>query len=256
MMKPDPLNMRLLPNMRAVNISVPKEQSAGGLIQEGEWVDVFLTTSITAGERETTSTAPLATALRVIAKRNALWRVLAPLPDNKPVNFTIEANPYRAALIEFGKSKGNLTLVPLSASEQKSLEERRTKLLAVGNDKLLPVSFGPLAPVEMAEEEARIDSFTRGDAPVGTADLVRIYGLSTPPPPSDPVMIERFNGLSRSATMRFTSDGQFVGLLDPKKDIRAASNTTLKSQMDLSAFQFCIPGCGTANSSCKSCKKK
>src|ERR1700722_17000280 len=105
MVKPDPLNQRLLPNMRALNLSLQKDQSAGGLIQVGEWVDVLLTTTIAVGDQETTKTAVVASNLRVIAKRNALWQIFSGLPENKPVQFTLEANPYRTALIEFAKSK-------------------------------------------------------------------------------------------------------------------------------------------------------
>jgi len=89
LVKPEPLHQRLLPNMRAVNVSVEKDHSAGGLIQEGEWVDVYLTSNISANGQETTRTATLASGLRVIAKRNTLFQVLAPLPDNKPVHLSL-----------------------------------------------------------------------------------------------------------------------------------------------------------------------
>ncbi|MGL4552121.1 MAG: Flp pilus assembly protein CpaB, partial [Gemmataceae bacterium] len=245
MVKPDALNLRLLPNMRAVNISVQKENSAGGLIQEGEWVDVYLTTVITAGDKESTRTAPIATSLRVIAKRNALWRVLAPLPDGKPVNFTVEANPYRAALLEYGKAKGTLTLAPLSASEQKTLEERRTRLLAGVDAKMMPVAFGQVAQDELTAEEARVDAFTRGSAPVGTADLVRIFDISTPPPPRDAVTIERFNGLARASALKFSADGEFLGVEEPRR----GQSTGRGQAAETSLFQFNTPG-----SNCKTCK--
>src|SRR5262245_49237232 len=46
MVKPEPLHTRLLPNMRAVSLTLAKDQSAGGLIQVGEWVDVYMTSAI------------------------------------------------------------------------------------------------------------------------------------------------------------------------------------------------------------------
>lgn len=252
--KPDPLNMRLLPNMRAVNISVQKENSAGGLIQEGEWVDVYLTTTISVGDKETNRTALVATALRVIAKRNALWRVLAPLPDNKPVNFTVEANPYRSALIEFAKSKGHLTLVPLSSAEQKELETKRGKLLNVTKDEDVPVSLAEMTAEELTAEEERVESFARGDVAVGTDDLVRIFGLTTPPPPSEGLVVERFTGLTRGASMRFNPDGQFIGMEETGRTIRSTTPAR-SSQVDASSFQFSLPGSVTPASKCKNCKK-
>lgn len=248
MVKPDPLNMRLLPNMRAVNISVQKENSAGGLIQEGEWVDVYLTTTITMGDQETTRTAPLATALRVIAKRNALWRVLAPLPDNKPVNFTVEANPYRSALIEFGKSRGALTLVPLSSAEQKSLEERRSKLLVNAEGQPMPVAFGMVGEEELSAEERRVEAFARGEGVVGSADLARIFDLSTTPPPRAGTTIERFNGLARTDTLRFSPDGDYLGS-DPAR--RGAPKAASKPEP--TGFEFGMPA---PPKECKTCKKK
>ena len=31
-------------------------------------------------------------------------------PDDKPMNFTLQANPYRAALIEYAQTHGQLSL--------------------------------------------------------------------------------------------------------------------------------------------------
>ena len=39
MVKPEALNARLVDGMRAVNLSIPMERSAGGQIQVGEWID-------------------------------------------------------------------------------------------------------------------------------------------------------------------------------------------------------------------------
>jgi Flp pilus assembly protein CpaB len=260
MVKPEPLHKRLLPNMRAVNVSVNKDQSAGGLIQEGEWVDVYLTSNITAGSQETTRTALLASGLRVIAKRNILYQVLAPLPDNKPVNFTLEANPYRAALLEYGKSKGSITLVPVSAAEQQEFEERRKQALAVKAEGL-PVLFTAATAQEVQEEEDRVELFNRGDSPIGTADLVRIFDLKTPAPPRDSIQVETFNGLRRTSTTRFSADGEFVGVELPNQRGGAAAAAPARSARaasaaDTSAFNFSAPGCGLPSKDCKSCKKK
>ena len=94
----DPIHERLGPQMRAVNVAVGKDQSAGGLIQPGDYVDVLLTSSIEWGDRKTTQTVSLARNVRVIVKRNMLWKVLTTLPDDKSVNFTLEDNITRAGL--------------------------------------------------------------------------------------------------------------------------------------------------------------
>src|SRR5262249_19516108 len=73
MAPPEPLSMRLLPNMRAVNLTITKDQSAGGLIQVGEWVDVLFTTQISVNGAATTRTAAIAHKQRVIAKRNTTF---------------------------------------------------------------------------------------------------------------------------------------------------------------------------------------
>jgi Flp pilus assembly protein CpaB len=254
MAKPEPLHQRLLPNMRAVNVSVQKDQSAGGLIQVGEWVDVYLTSTITQGEKEITKTAPVAQSLRVIAKRNALWVVFAALPENKPVQFTLEANPYRAGLIEFSKTKGNLTLVPLSAAEQRVLEDRRGRLLAGNNPRLLPISFAPATSTEANGEDGRVDAFNRGEYSIGSADLVRIFDLTTPPPPRAQVVVEHFNGLSRTQFTRFGPDGEFLGTEEPRR-ARTAGQSATRSRSktaDTGSFEFNSPDCKT----CKTPKKK
>jgi WD40 repeat protein len=109
------------------------------MIQVGEWVDVALTTDITwpDGATQDTRTANIACACKVIAKRNSLWPIYACLPEDAPVHYTLEANPWRAALINFCKDKGLLTLTPVPEAEQRLLEGRRNDYLAalpVGED--------------------------------------------------------------------------------------------------------------------------
>jgi Flp pilus assembly protein CpaB len=253
MVKPEPLHQRLLPNMRAVNLSVEKDQSAGGLIQAGEWVDVYLTSSVSNGESETTRTAPIAQSVRVIAKRNVLWNVFAGLPDNKPVHFTIEANPYRAGLIEFSKTKGSLTLVPLSAAEQRVLEDKRTRLMAGGptQDKLLPVSFAAGRGVDTGTEEVRVEQFNRGEYSIGTQDLVKIFDLTTTPPPRPKIVVEQFSGLVRTHVTSFGPDGDFMHSEDPRKR-RPPINTGAGRKNSAGAtFTFSAPG-----ASCSPSKRK
>ncbi len=96
--------------MRAVNVSVSRDRSAGALIQTGEWVDVYLTTSFASGEYSGNRTVLLATQAKVITKRNSLWPVFKPIPEDQPMDFTLEVNPYRAALIDFARNHGVISL--------------------------------------------------------------------------------------------------------------------------------------------------
>lgn len=246
LVKPDPLHARLLPNMRAVNISVPKDQSAGGLIQVGEWVDVYMTTTITnENHQEMTKTAPIAHRLRVIAKRNALWTVLRELPEGKPVQFTIEANPYRAALIEYAKAKGVITLVPLSGAEQRLLEEKRIKVLNdAAEGKMLPVAFGAAPGAnngDYDQEDGRVEGMNRGEYTVSSGDLVRIFDLKTPAPPKDEFTIQHFAGLKMTRHSRYSSEGTLIST----EEVRGGRFTpTVAKAPPKPQFDFASPDCG------------
>ncbi|HEV3205061.1 MAG TPA: Flp pilus assembly protein CpaB, partial [Gemmataceae bacterium] len=109
---PPGLPERITPKMLAINVSIPKERAAGGLIRKDDYVDVFMTTAISGDKNNplaTSKTACIANNLCVILKRDNLWTMLVPVPENKPLQFTLEANPYRAALIDYAKDKGLLT---------------------------------------------------------------------------------------------------------------------------------------------------
>src|SRR5205085_75936 len=82
--------------------------------------DVMLTSNVDgAGVGSSTRTACIVPRVRVIAKRNTLWPVFAPLADDKPVAYTLEVNPYRAALMEYARGKGQIILSPLPATDQR-----------------------------------------------------------------------------------------------------------------------------------------
>jgi Flp pilus assembly protein CpaB len=241
--KPEALHERLMPNMRAINLSLQRDQCAGGLIQVGEWVDVYLTSTITAENGlETTRTAAVATKLRIIAKRGSLWNLLAALPEGKPVQYAVEANPYRAALLEFAKNKGTLSIAALSAAEQKRLEQRRNEWLDKNAAvKLLPISFAEPGNEEIDAEATRIEGLQRGEYTIGSGDLIRLFDLHTPPPPMQPTpttpptptpttppapkvlpeplpetSVEQFSGLKRTRTTYFSADGSYAGSEEPR----------------------------------------
>src|SRR5205823_7978112 len=117
------LKARISQGMRGINVAVAKVHCAGGMISVGDWVDVQLVTNLEEpaapgngknAPPPSTASAVIARAVRVIAKRNSLWPVMTPLAPDMPYNFTLEANPYRAGLIEFVKDKGTIALLPLS----------------------------------------------------------------------------------------------------------------------------------------------
>ncbi|MCS6850440.1 MAG: Flp pilus assembly protein CpaB [Gemmataceae bacterium] len=206
--KPEALNMRLVPGTRAVNLSVTKEHSVGGMIQVGEWVDVYLTTSIERPDESvpSTRTANIARSCRVIAKRDTLWPTFAPIPEDKPVHFTLEMNCYRAALIEYCKTKGVLSLVPLPAGEQRHLEAKRQAALK-SNGTSSPAYFSDPESTEYANEDMRVAAFNGGSITIGDDDLVRIFGLK---PLSRPVQVavEQYTGVNRRPSLYFWPDSR------------------------------------------------
>jgi Flp pilus assembly protein CpaB len=260
MAKPESLSTRLLPSMRAVNVSVPKEQSAGGMIQVGEWVDVLFTTQINVDGAISTRTAAIAHKQRVIAKRNSPWNIFGHLPDEKPVNYTLEMNPYRASLVEYCKTRGVLSLLAVSSAEQKSLEERRSA--ALNDENFEQAAFAPHLLEESGEyagEDDRIDAINRGEINIGTQDLVRIFGIQTkePPDPKEkPITVERLSGNTRLDPAQFNRDGTVYE--DPSARRRgvvaAVLQRTSSSQIDFSKpeLQFQMP----KEKGCQNCKKK
>lgn len=174
---PDSLSVRLEPNTRAVNVSVPKDKACGGMIRVNEHVDVLLTSRIGANGREELRTACVARACKVVMKRNSPWTVMAADPDDKPVHFTLQANAYRAALIEYAQTHGQLSLLPVQAP-------------ARGGG-----SFSDPSSKEYASEDQRIDGINRGELAIGDADLARVFNITATAPtdaaPQNPVAVTR-----------------------------------------------------------------
>lgn len=194
---PQPLNRRLSsPMMRAVNIEVPIERAAGGLIQKGEFVDVYLTTHVSIADKPNTAittTAPIARNLKVIVKRNMLWNALASVDPKKPIDYTLEANPYRAALIQYARTKGELSLVPTALPQDTTSQANRAVVSPSQSDP---------ASKEYNEEDKRIAEFISGERSVGDADLERIFNLK---PMVRPVQIEKYSGTHYAGTQTFVN---------------------------------------------------
>ena len=247
----EPLKDRLVPGTRAVNVAITKDHAAGGLIQAGDWVDVHLTTQISmTNKAPITQTASLARNVRVIAKRNILWSVLQALPDDKPVNFTLETNPYRAALVEFAKDKGTLSLVPVPALEQTKLEARRREFLAP-NGRIAAASYSEPDSAEYRDEGARVAAFLRGDLSVGQSDLVRIFNLRTPPPPAlPPPAVQVYRGVEHHSNVHFGANGEAeVELIRPGRGPAVARGPA--ADTSINGFEFHPPGYDPKK--CKTC---
>ena len=202
---PQAINRRLSsPTMRAVNVAVPIERAAGGQIQRGEYVDVYLTTRISVAgkpENSTTETAPIARNLRVIVKRNSIWNIMAPVDPKKPIDYTLEANPYRAALLEYAKLKGELSLVPTAAPQEQGTTRRNVVATAQSDP----------ASKEYQNEDERVAELMRGERAIGEADLERIFNLK-PLDISRFVKIEKYNGVEYRGVQYFggfSEDGDF-----------------------------------------------
>ena len=161
---PDELTSLLERNTRAVNVAVLKGRTAGGTIRKGEYVDVLLTTEIGYGDNQNCAPATIARGLKVIQKRNSPWNMLGTDPDDKPLNFTLQANPYRQALIEYAQTHGQLSLQPAPAPA------------------VTPGAFADQTSTEYATEDDRVEKMRQGTLPIGDKDLLRIFNVPPPPP--------------------------------------------------------------------------
>lgn len=196
--KPKPLADRLPPGNRAVGIAVAKENCVGGLIQVGDWVDVYLITDVSRTDRpeRVPHTGLLVPKAHVIAKRDTLYSVYAPLPPGEPIPFTLATNPFRAELLEYARTVGMLALVPVSAEEKKRLNDLREAALQDPEVKMF-IPFVAAGSKEYEQELARIDRYGRGTLTIGADELAEILNLPKPQPPvppTPPVVIEKFSG--------------------------------------------------------------
>jgi Flp pilus assembly protein CpaB len=211
---PDSIHQRLSPGMLAVNVAIPKERCAGGLILRGDRVDVLLTSRISDSgypDEAITRSAYIARNLKVIVKRNQLWTVLAPNPDDLPVNYTLEANPYRSALIELAQTKGILSLMPTPASKSGKPGVSPTNIPT-------SVSPGALEGSEYEGEQARIEGVLRGDLTVGDSDLERIFKLKPLVRPQPPVyqVVRHITGNTPIGSTIFSLQGDRVDRFDAR----------------------------------------
>ena len=201
------LEKRISPYMRAVNVDVPKVRCAGGSLVRDDRVDVLLTTLVAVGPTgQGPETHPLmqttciARDCRVVMKRNQLLTALATNPEVVP--YTLEANPYRAALITYADHKGLITLVP----RPKAKAEMPAS--PVGRP-----SFGDEESEEYKDEDERVQGIEKVTYTVGDKDLTRLFQLpalksKVPPPPLVRVVV--IKGVNPDGETNFTQDGKAV----------------------------------------------
>lgn len=223
MVIPPGLPARITDKMVAVNVLIPKEQAASGLIRVDDYVDVLLTSNITADKGNPIAgprTACIARDLCVIIKRGALGTYLAPVPDK--LQFTLEADPYRATLITYAVDKGFLTLVP-SAKKPRDPNAKREA----------PATFNIQGSKEYKNEDERVAAILRSDRSISDGDLERIFGLP-PLPVSETMKIETYTGNKSQNPV------QYVKILNPED--RAPVNPDQPNY----GYHFSIPTVATA----------
>ena len=168
---PTGIGGRISEGMRAVDVELPKERADAGLLRLGEHVDVYLTSKVctdATGSNARTAIAPIAKDLKIVVKRDILYTLMIPVPEDKPVSFILEANPYRAALIEYSKARGLLTLVATSSKGK----ERDV--------------------IAAAREQELAERFIKGNAAISEFDLEQIFGLPPLPAAPQPMRVEMY----------------------------------------------------------------
>jgi Flp pilus assembly protein CpaB len=178
---PESISMRLEPDTRAVNVSVSKEKSLGGTVRSGEYVDVFLTSTVsdTLNPSGSLKTACIARQCKVVLKRDSFYTQLAATPEGVPVHYTLQANPYRAAFIEFAQSSGQLSLRPVPMAK-------------MANKPMSP--FTDLDSKEFKDDETRVSKLLKGELSIGNADLIRVFDLPPLKPLAKPTMVQVIRG--------------------------------------------------------------
>jgi Flp pilus assembly protein CpaB len=234
--KPEPLNARLTPGTRAVDLAVPKELAAGGMIAVGDWVDVYLLTEVarTDSPARVPQAGVLVHSAPVIAKRGTLFSIFAGLPDG-PIQHTLAVNPYRAALLDYARAVGTISLIPVSSAEKARLDELKQKAMDNPKSMALAIPFAEPGSPEYKDEQDRMERYARGEFAVGPADLARVLRLTPPAAPrSGTVQVELFTGVRPSGTATFrTADGgpaapEFVFMAPTGADGRPAPGSTVR----------------------------
>jgi Flp pilus assembly protein CpaB len=252
---PGSVTEKLDPDMRSVNLTLTKERAASGLLRVGERVDILMTSTIhpdVSNCKNCGDVAPFLAAtriarnLKIIVKRDNLWTVAQPAPGekDKTVSYILQANPYRAALIEYAKSKGHLSLAPAASA------------LAGGSDS---VQSDP-DNREYRDEERRISDFLHNELIVTDADLERVFNLKARPLPSPvtkpPHRVEAMLG-TRIAADFTLQNGVLVRV--PRTLETSQKNAGPSEPPEpptFNGYRFSMPSDDAPATTCKTCGKK
>ncbi len=240
---------RLDPGMKSVNVLVQKDKAAGGVLRIGEYVDVMLTSDVSfKGDRlgDGLKTNCIARGCKVIMKRNSIWTSFGSDPDGKLLDFTLQANPYRASLIEFATNRGTLSLMPTSTPPTGS------------------GSQSDLNSKEYSDEQGRVDAANRGEYSVSNADLIRIFGLVPPTPvvpPPPPKVTRNISGTEFVPSKVFSADGMPLGTAAPGSTAEnlagaASANGSQPQSATQAGFSFSQPSNLDGKAGCATCGKK
>jgi Flp pilus assembly protein CpaB len=208
-MMPSPLNEHLLPGTRAIDINVTKQDSAGWLLSTGDWVDVHVITNVSRTD-DPTAVRRAGVVVRnalIVARRDSLVPLNTPYGKSEYFAYTLSMNPYRAALLEYVRTLGDITLEPVSKEEKVRLDKLRKE---AGDDltKIALITVGDPNTREGMEEASRLEQFAinRGLS-IGTDDMMKVLQLRPIEPPTvfiPPVVkVEMFTGTQQHAPYEF-----------------------------------------------------
>jgi Flp pilus assembly protein CpaB len=210
---PDSVSKRIAPGMQAATVDVRLEDSAGGLIRAGDWVDVFFVSVINGpGIVDSERQVLMASKALVIVKRNSTLPYFAPLPAGKPVPFTLETTPELASLIEFSRDKGDFRLVLLPESEKKLLDAERKVTIAAATSSATPSPSASNAANRRAAEAIVLAGAVGKAKPISDDDLVRLFRLQAPRAPDEPPPIQSIQllGGTRIVGEVYHSQGRMI----------------------------------------------
>jgi hypothetical protein len=192
-----------------VNVRVDRGDAAGGLIRINERVEVYLTTRITDTQNTNISelrSAPIDLYARVVAKRDNPSIVLAPNVEEK-ISYTLETNPYRAALIEYAAKRGTISLRPVAGKQKWEPKRPDPKTGKADNTMGMGMLMYDAESKEYSGESDRITRIRRGDYSISDIDLARIFGLSQKVYPPEPIRIRTWEGTKNKGDQYFDTSG-------------------------------------------------
>jgi hypothetical protein len=135
------------------------------------------------GDSPTCRTATVVREARVLARRDSLWPVNRPFRSDTMTAFTVECNPYRAALLEYAKDKGVVAIIPISSREPR-VQELRAVHGRMRSGQENPGNVNYVIPNSLEyddKENTRVKATLAGHLAVGEADLARVFGVTVSP---------------------------------------------------------------------------